>query len=292
MANWTRYNDTFNDGKAYGRGANTSMINLAHGGSNGWGADYPGYISNKPFVPTNLFIRLLAAPRGFMYLPEPDIWIQTLKSLFEVHPNSVTGFNNQLHVEMRESPFGGAGNVQEVVSNVTRARVQPVFNYVEKYNRPISTFFDRWAQELLMHEDSKYANVVHRVDRSNTNIDLLPDFTSATFLAFEADPTLTTVLQAWIVADVKPKDDLAPRESGRNIHQGGDVLEFPINTTGIAQTGPSVVEVARQHLLSMQFQSPMTRGAFTSDIDGNVLDATTGFEDQMKTFANGSLSGI
>lgn len=285
MAAHRRYADTLMDQKAYARGLSAPMINLRHGGSNGAQPDYPAYISNSPYVPRNLIIRVLAAPRGFNWLPEPEKWIETLVALFELHPLRVTGFNNQLRVEMRETPFGGAGEMQESVSNVTRSRVQPVFTYVEKYGRPITHFYDRWVTELLMDPNSKFPNVVTRENTVRDEIiDLLPDFIGATFIAFEPDPTFTKVDKAWIVTDVKPKDDLAPQEAQRDIHVGGELLEFPINMTGVAQTGPGVIAVANKLLNGMTLigANPLARNAFTDEISGDVIDAPASYAKQLE----------
>lgn len=290
-----RYSDTLivddKSARGYGRGRKAPMIDLRHGGNNGHMPDYPGYISNSPYVRRNLIVRLIQAPRGFDFLPEPEKWYEALKALIELHPQSITGFNNQLSVEMRESTFGGAGEMQETVANVTRSRVQPVFNYVEKYGRPITTFFERWVTELLMDPNSKYPNVVTRVGARSQIIDLLPDFTSATILAFEPDPTFTKIDKSWLVADLKPKGDLAPAEGQRDIHTGGDTIEFPIEFTGIAQTGTGVDLFAQKILDSMLLTgaNPLTREAFTTEIDGNIVDLMSGYKEQLDEAARTSV---
>ena len=150
MAAFSRYPDTMMGNKAYGRGRNAPMVDLAHGAQNGLLQDWPGYISNTPYVRRNLIIKVLAGPRGFNLLPEPKKWFQTLKAVLELHPETVEGFNSTLEIETRDVSFSGDGNRQESVSNVTRARVEPVFSYVEKYGRPFAHFFERWVTELIM----------------------------------------------------------------------------------------------------------------------------------------------
>lgn len=291
MAAHRRYADTLMDQKAYGRGTTAPMVDLKHGGHMGHMPEYPDYISSAPYVRRNLIIKLISAPRGFLLLPEPEKWVETLKALLEVHPVSVTGFNSQLNVEMRDSAFGGAGERQEVVANVTRARVQPVFNYVEKYGRPITTFFDRWVTELLMDPNSKFPNVVTRVKGRTEIIDALPDFTGCVFIAFEPDPTFTKIDKAWLVAGSMPKDDLAPQEGVRDLQSGGDTLEFPINMTGVAQTGPAVNAVALKFLQAMTTvgASPLARNAFTDEQSGEVIDATTGYDNQLRRASTDSV---
>lgn len=285
---WKRYDDTLMGQKAYGVGRSAPMLNLDHGGMNGHMPDYPAYISNTPYVRRNLVVRLLAAPRGFQYLPDPEKWIATLKALLETHPQSVEGFNNQLRVEVRETTFGGAGEMQEAVANVTRERVNPVFNYVEKYGRPITWFYDRWVTELLMDPNSKVPNVITRTNGARSKIiDLLPDFTSATIIAFEPDPTFTKIDKAWLVADMKPKEQLAMQEGKRDIHNGGELVEFGINFTGVAQTGPGVDALALKLLSSMTLAgaNPSARNAFTQDIAGDVKGVGFGYAEQLQQAA-------
>ena len=193
MAAFSRYPDTMMGNKAYGRGRNAPMVDLAHGAQNGLLQDWPGYISNTPYVRRNLIIKVLAGPRGFNLLPEPKKWFQTLKAVLELHPETVEGFNSTLEIETRDVSFSGDGNRQESVSNVTRARVEPVFSYVEKYGRPFAHFFERWVTELIMDPVTKYPGVTNRASARGQEIDLLPDFTSATIIAFEPDPAFRKV---------------------------------------------------------------------------------------------------
>lgn len=274
-------------GHGYGRLRHAPMLNLVHSGSNGISLDYPNYISNTQYLRRNLILRLVSSPRGFDLLDEPERWHEALKSLIETIPQSVTGFNNQLEVDVQGTTFGGAGEIQEAYSNVTRSRVEPVFNYVEKYGRPIATFFERWVTELGMDPNTKYPNVITREASRGRIIDLLPDFTSATILAFEADPTFTKIDKAWLVADFKPKGSLAPAEGVRDIHNAHEQVEFPINFTGVAQVGAGVDRFAQQVLDSMDLRgvNMMRRESFTNDISGTVRDLGYGIKEQLERAA-------
>lgn len=286
MAAFTRKSDTLIGQKAYGRGRNAPMIDLQYG-HGGHMPDWPAYISNTPYVRRNLIIRVLAGPRGFNYLPEPEKWFQALKAILEIHPESVEGFNAQLEIEVRDTSYGGAGERQESVANVTRARTEPVFNFVEKYGRPFSTFFERWTTELLMDPNTKYPNVITRVSTRGQNIDLLPDFTSATIIAFEPDPTFTKIDKAWLVADLKPKQSLVPVEGKRDIHNGGDLNEFSINMTGIAMMGVGVDMVAQSLLDTMRgvATNPLNQPAFTDRADGNIAELDSGYTERLEEAA-------
>ena len=283
MVAFSRHPDTMMGNKAYGRGRNAPMVDLAHGAQNGLLQDWPGYISNTPYVRRNLIIKVLAGPRGFNLLPEPKKWFQTLKAVLELHPETVEGFNSTLEIETRDVSFSGDGNRQESVSNVTRARVEPVFSYVEKYGRPFAHFFERWVTELIMDPVTKYPGVTNRASARGQEIDLLPDFTSATIIAFEPDPTFRKVDKAWLVADLKPKGSLVPVEGRRDIHNGGDIVEFGINMTGIAQIGAGVDMVAQALLDAMVATgaNPLSQPAFTDAVDGNIADLPSGYKEKL-----------
>lgn len=283
MAAFSRSPDTLMGQRAYARGRSAPMIDLQAGAQNGHLQDWPAYISNTPYVRRNLIIKVLAGPRGFNLLPEPQKWFQALKAILELHPESVEGFNSTLEVEVRDVSFSGDGNRQEVVSNVTRGRVEPVFNYVEKYGRPFAHFFDRWITELIMDPVTKYPAVTNRPNARSLDIDLLPDFTSATIIAFEPDPSFRKIDKAWLVADLKPKQTLAPTEGKRDIHNGGDLVEFPINFTGIAQISIGVDMVAQACLDAMNVvgASPLTQPAFTTQADGTIADISVGYKEAL-----------
>lgn len=285
-----KHNTLINDGNkgvAYGALRDAVMLDLANGGNNGHMPEYPTYISNTPYVRRNLILRLVSSPRGFDLLPESQRWHEALKALIELHPLSVQGFNQQLEIDTRETPFGGAGEQQEVYANVTRSRVAPVFNYVEKYGRPIGTFFEHWVTELIMDPNTKYPNIIAREKARREVVDLLPDFTSATILAFEPDPAFTRIDKAWLVTDLKPKGSLAPVEGQRDIHTGGELVEFPIEMTGIAMVGRGVDAFAARVLKSMNLvgANPLTRESFVREIDGTVRDLDTGYSEQLSMAA-------
>lgn len=294
MAAFSRYPDTMIGNKAYGRGRNAPMVDLAHGAQNGLLQDWPGYISNTPYVRRNLIIKVLAGPRGFNLLPEPKKWYQTLKAVLELHPETVEGFNSTLEIETRDVSFSGDGNRQESVSNVTRARVEPVFSYVEKYGRPFAHFFERWVTELIMDPVTKYPGVTNRASSRGQEIDLLPDFTSATIIAFEPDPAFRKVDKAWLVADLKPKGTLVPVEGKRDIHNGGDLVEFSINMTGVAQISYGVELVAQAILDTMNpvNANPMTQPAFTTAVDGNMAELKPGIVEQLNDASLNAITNI
>lgn len=281
----SRLSNTILGDKGYGIGRGTPMVDLVNGGQFGQQVDFPAYVSNSQYVRRNLIARLIEAPRGFEYLPDPDKFRAALKALVELHPKSIEGFNSQLTVETQEQQFGGAGEAQEAVSNVTRARSNPSFGYVEKYGRPITTFFDSWITELLMDPITKTPNIITRPENAGrlTQIDLLPDFIGMTVLFFEPDPTFTRVDKAYLCTNMFPKSG-APVEARRDLTSGGEQVEFNIEFTAITQVGNGVNQFAQQLLDQMNLSgtNPNLRPAFLDRISSDVTAVEdTGYAEQI-----------
>ena len=97
-----------------------------------------------------------------------------LKHLVEVQAKSIEGLNATITVDYTETPVGGAGEMQEDVSNVTRQRSNPTFTWTEKYGKPINAFLEYWIFQLLGDPESKIPQVVTRGTKKPT--DLLPDY--------------------------------------------------------------------------------------------------------------------
>ena len=269
----SRLTNTILGEKGYGKGRGTPMVDLVNGGQFGFQTDMPSYVSNSQYVRRNVIARLINAPRGFQYLPDPEKWIAALKALVELHPKSIEGFNAQLTVDVQEQPFGGSGEAQESVANVTRARSNPSFGYVEKYGRPITTFFDAWITELLMDPITKAPNIVTRAENQGklSDVDLLPDFIGATMIFFEPDPTFTRVDKAWLCTNMFPKAG-APIEARRDLTAGGDQVEFNIEFTAISQVGYGVNQFAQRLLDDMNLSgtNPNLRPAFIEQLAGKT----------------------
>lgn len=279
-----RLTDTIIGNKSYGIGRNNPMVDLDKGGQFGQQIEMAEYVSSAQYVRRNLIARVIECPRGFDYLPDADKWRSAFKALIELHPKSIEGYNAQLTVETQETPFGGAGEMIETPSNVTRARSSPSFSFVERYGRPMSTFFDMWITELLMDPITKTPNVVTRgaVDV----VDLLPDFIGGTILVFEPDPTFTKVDKAWLTTNFYPKSG-APVEGRRDLTAGGDGLEFSIEFTAISQIGAGVNAFAQRLLDEMNLtgSNPNLRPAFIDKISEDVKKSEHGYAEQIANAA-------
>ena len=262
--------------KAFGGHANQPMLDLTYGGQHGWAPNLTEWVSNQAYVRRNLVCVLLEAPRFFTLMPDPAKWVSTLKSLLELHCRSIEGFNAALTVDTDEHPVGGAGEMQQEVINVTRARTEPSFTFVEKYGRPIQTFIQHWIQYALMDPETKYALVG---TLENKPEDLLADWFSCSALFFEPDPTHRKVVQAWVTTNMFPKET-GEIVGKRDLTSASEILNLTIPFTGISQYGLGVNLFAQKILdgININNANPYTRKSFIEAVSSDVAAATEGYK--------------
>ena len=254
--------------KAFGGNANQPMLDLTYGGQHGWAPNLTEWVSNQAYVRRNLVCVLLEAPRFFTLMPDPAKWVSTLKSLLELHCRSIEGFNAALTVDTDEHPVGGAGEMQQEVINVTRARTEPSFTFVEKYGRPIQTFIQHWIQYALMDPETKYALVGTLENKPD---DMLADWFSMSCLFFEPDPTHRKVVQAWVTTNMYPKET-GEVIGKRDLTSASEVLTLTIPFTGISQYGLGVNLFAQKILDTINHTNanPYLRPSFVDSISADV----------------------
>lgn len=265
-----RPSDIILGGKSYASGRENAILDLKYGGQMGFQPDYPSYLSNAAYVKRNLIPFLVQAPRGFNDLDPTGKMIETLKALVELHPKSIEGLNSTLRVEFSETAFGGAGEMQQDVTNVTRERSSPAFTWTEKYGKPINRFLDFWITGLLMDPNTKYPGVVMN-DLRSIPLDLLPDYTAATMLFVEPDPTHTKVVEAWLCTNMMP-DTGGDNTGRRDLTASGETADYSITFSAITQVGHGVRRFGQQLLdnLRMTNVNPNYRPAFIDSITADV----------------------
>lgn len=278
-----RYKDSLlGNGEAFAKGKQNVMVNVAklEAGQNGRATQIDGYVSNANYVRRNIIAILVEAPRGFQDLPNSDKWVATLKSLVELHAQSIEGLQSTLTADFVESAVGGAGEFQEDISNVTRARSTPTFTWIEKYGKPINAFLTGWITNLLMDPVSKVPNVVTM--NPNAPTDLLPDYTGATIMFIEPDPTHTRVVEAWLCTNMHPKT-AGEVIGSRDLTAGGEVSSYAVEFTALTQHGVGVREFAQRYLdeLNRSLVNPNLTPAFVQAIEADVKAAESGYSNQI-----------
>lgn len=280
----TRPSDIILGNRSYGKSRQNPILDVKYGGQMGFQPDYPSYLSNAAYVKRNLIPFLVQAPRGFSDLDNTGKMVETLKALVELHAKSIEGLNSTLRVEWSETPFGGAGEMQQDVTNVTRERSNPAFTWTEKYGKPINRFFDFWITGLLMDPATKYPGVVMNDNKLPT--DLLPDYIGATMLFVEPDPTHTKVVEAWLCTNMMP-DTGGDNTGRRDLTAAGETIDYSITFSAITQTGNGVRNFGQQLLDNLRRTNvnPNYRPAFIDAITPDVAKYS-GYAEAIETASN------
>lgn len=219
------------DNKGYGTLYQQPMVDLTYGGQHGWQPVLAEWVNNQAYVRRNIVAILLEAPKFFKYMPNPEKWVQTLKSLVELHPLRIEGLNAGLEVETAEHAVGGAGEMQREFTNVTRARSDVTFAYAsDKYGNPIQSFLESWITYGMMDPNTKTALAGTLPGFPG---DMLADMYTMSVLFFEPDPTHRKVVRAWVTTN------LFPTSTGeiigkRDLTSASEVSELSINFGGIS----------------------------------------------------------
>lgn len=286
-----RITDALLDAKAFGKGSTQPMLDVSYGGQMGYSPNLKEWVSNQAYVRRNLIAVLLEAPRFFQLMPDPQKWVESLKSMIELHARTIEGLNAGLTVELDEHPVGGAGEMQQEVTDVKRARTEPSFGFVEKYGMPIQTFLYNWITYGLMDPDTKYA-LVGTLSGEKPD-DMLADWYSATVLFIEPDPTHQKVVKSWLVTNMFPKGT-GEIIGKRDLTTASEVLNLTVEFTGIAQVGLGVNTFGQEILSSINLANanPYLREAFQNNIASDVSAAVEGYTNGITTLAASAVPGV
>ena len=269
---------------------NSAILDLKNGGTHGYAPNLTEWVSNQARVSKNLYCLLLEAPGFFQFMPQPAAWVQTLKSMMELHTQTIEGLNGGLTVAVDQHPVGGGGELQDEPTNVTRERTEPKIGFgADKYGAPIQNFLTQWIMNGIMDPDTKTPSII---TLNNTKpADQLADWFSMTCLFYEPDPTGINVFRAWLISNMYPlttgdivgkKDRTAPGEF--------TVLDIPF--AGIAQFNLGVTLFAQSLLDSINFTNanPYLRPAFVSGISGDVSSAQIGLMSNIRDLGSSAVS--
>lgn len=263
-------------------GAQNHMANIAVGGQQGYMPDYTILDSNANYVRPNLIAVLIQAPLGFKHLPDSDAWIAGLKAMVERHATRIEGLRSTLNVEWQETAIGGAGEMQQDVSNVTRERSEPAFTWPEKYGKPFKTLLSGWIYYLMGDPNTKVPMVVTR--GLTSRVDMVPSYRGATIMFIEPDITHTRVVEAWLSTNMMPNTS-GPIEGSRDLTAGGELNEIQVTFSAITQYGVGVNEYAQKILdsLALTNANPMNAPAFMDAVNADVIKQEVGYADQIAT---------
>lgn len=267
-------------------------LNLRYGGQNGNfarigmvgpdGKNYDEWISNQSYVQRNIIPIVIRAPKFFNYMPNPQKWIDAYKALIELHPMSITGLTSGLTVSVDEHAIGGAGEMQEEVTDVKRARSNVSMTYKEKAGKAITKFLDYLIRYGMMDPDTKkplVANFIKNIDDIGGMY--TADFYSGTVLFIEPDVTQKVVVDAWLTTNMFPKAN-GERTGKRDIHSAGDSPELTIEWGGITMNNEVVTTMAEgilQNLTVINKLPDTDMQTSASEIDADVAATQPGYNE-------------
>ena len=272
-----------------GNFVNAPIIDPTFGGTHGWSVDYDQYLSNQAYVSRNIFCLLLEAPRFFSLMPNPSWWVQMLKSIMEDGTRVIEGLNGGLKVDVEEHPIGGAGEMQQEVTNVTRERTEPSVTFDERAGAPIQFFMEQWIRYGLMDPEVKLALAATLNGTQPT--DLLPDWYSMSCVFIQPDPTGLYAFRTWLVANMFPLgtgEIVGKKDKTTTLEQ----LTLQIPFSGFAQfnLGTNVLGQKLMSAINLVNANPYFRPAFVQNISADVSAATVaGYQEGI---ANLSATGI
>lgn len=289
---------------AYAQGRQNTMLDLRYGGQMGYAPQLNQIISNQPYISRPLIALLIEAPLGFNDLPNSAYWIETLRSLVELRALKITGLAGALEVVTEDtSPVGGAGEMHQDFTNVTRERSNPQFTWQEAYGLPIKSFLEGWVTNLMMDPNSKVANVATLKAAGQRPNAMLADYYGMTVAFIEPDPTHTKVVKAWLCTNMFPTGRLGTVEGQRDLTQAGQQVAYDITFTAISQVGLGVDFYCQQLLdnINILGANPMARKAFTQYdtnngglgegalVEPRLQDAAFGYKAVTEELPNGNI---
>lgn len=279
------------ENQAYARGANQPMLDLTNGGQMGYSTNPAEWISNQGHVKSNLIMILLEAPRFFSLMPDSQKWVQVLKSLVELHPRTIQGYNAGITVEFEPHPFGAAGEEQHEPTQAKRAQTNPSFSYVEKYGNSIQNFLSFWIEYGILSPDTQFP-LISTLSGTKPQ-DYLADWNTMTCLAIEPDPLQQKVVRSWLTCNMMPKGtgDITGK---RDLTTTKELITFDVEFTGISFVGIGINAFAQKILTSINIGGavPYNRPSFIQDISADVAAANAaGYSKGASDLGSSALAG-
>lgn len=287
MAN--TYVDRMLGRQGFAKTALTPTVDLRMGAQMGFMPNFRELPSNTPYTRKPMIPILVQAPRAFDYLDGSQMIKDTLKVLVEEHPLSIDGINLTMTPDFAETPVGGAGQIQKIVSNMMLTPSAPSFNYQEKYGKVLTRFFTFWQKVAMMHPETKFPEILH-MQIANMPPEILEDFMSMTMLFIEPDPTHRFVVEAALISNMMPSSGI-PREMVRNLPEGDQALQFAMEFTGVTESTDAVMDFAQEVLsgITLTGVSPNNRPAAFDSIHADILAANRGYKESINEAARNAV---
>jgi hypothetical protein len=284
----SRITDAILDQRAFGRGMNQPMLDPTFGGQMGYAPNIAEWVSNQAYVRRNVIPVLLEAPGFFQYMPDPQKWIDCLKSIVELHCRSIEGLNAGITLDFDEHPVGGGGAVQHEVTDSKREQSNVTMQFVEKYGMPIQTFLYNWITYGIMDPDVKFA--LSNTLQGNRPEDMLADQYTMSMLFMEPDPQHKRVVKSWVVTNMMPKST-GEIIGKRDLTSASEVLNLSIEFTGIAQfnLGTNLFAQSILDTINMNNANPFLRPSPVAEISADVDNSVNGYKSGVETLGESAV---
>ena len=278
MANFAK-NLLHNQG--YLKGTKGYAVDASKGGQFGFMIDIGNYINNTPYVGHDVIPVLMQYPKAYDLFDKDtrDTLVRMLKSLIEVNAKSITGLRSTLATEWMSVEVGGAGEIQQELTNVTRERSAPNYTWHEVEGCAIGRFWE-WNIEMLgMDANSKYPNIIAEGFNITT---LLADMTRFVTLYIEPDRTGQYCVDAYLCANMFPQT-AGDRESLRELTSAKQGRDITIEFTALTQRGYGVIALGQKFLDAINYTgaNPQYQPAAVDVVDANITAMTSGYTDQV-----------
>lgn len=277
-----------------GSEVDNAQTNLIYGGQFGHhhragylgedGRHYEEWINNAAYVKQDIIPVLLSYPKGFDYMPNPDLMIGTLKSLIEVRSKTIDGFNSKLTVNVNDQQIGRAGSeVQSDPIGVKREASTVTHSFQEVIGMGVNRYLDAYIRYLISDPDVGLPLVTNLMSDSERPGAWTHDYFTFSALYIEPDVQHYNVINAWLGLGMFPKGT-GEWTGKRDIQSDNEVVEHSIEMAGlILPPLEGVREFATSVLRSINIlrQDPAKTMVLPVDrIDPSVEKQNTGYDRQ------------
>lgn len=298
MTNWTKevvhggYNQNIIHDKAYLKGNKAFAVDPSKGGQFGFMVDIGSYINNTPYVGRDVIPILMQYPKAYDLFDKDtrDTLVRMLKSLIEVNAKSINGLRSTLQTEWMSVEVGGAGEIQQELTNTTRERAAPSYTWHEVEACAIGRFWEWNIETLGMDANSKYPTIIAEGFQQKITT-FLADMTRFVTLYIEPDRTGQYVVDAYLCANMFPQS-AGDRESSRELTAAKQGRDITIEFTALTQRGYGVIALAQKMLDAINYRgaNPQYQPAAVSTIDSNISAMKSGYTDQVHRLGNQSIA--
>lgn len=276
--------------KSFLKGTKTWGVDASKGGQFGFMVDIANFINSTPYVGHDVIPVLMQYPKAYDLFDKDtrDTLVRMLKALIEVNSKSITGLRSTIATEWMSVEIGGAGEILQELTNVTRERAAPNHTWHEVDGCVIGRFWE-WNIEMLgMDANSKYPNIIAEGFNITT---LLADMTRFVTLYIEPDRTGQYCVDAYLCANMFPQT-AGDRESLRDLTAAKQGRDIVIEFTALTQRGYGVIALGQKFLDAINYTgaNPQYQPAAVDVVDANIQAMKSGYTDQVHRLGNQAIT--